>query len=137
VIKIHHIGYAVQDLEAAVNQLLELGYAKSGDTTCDNGRKVGIQFMANGPYLVELISPLSENSPVNNILRKIGNSPYHICYEVDDMVSEITGLSRKGYIVLEDAQEALAIDKRRVAFLYHDDVGLIELVESATGVSSP
>jgi len=136
VIKIHHIGYAVQDLEKSINEFFELGYSKKGDTTHDHKRKVAIQFMKNGIHIIELIAPLSESSPINSILMKVGNSPYHMCYEVDDMVSEITRLSQKAYIVLEDAQEALAIDRRRVAFLYHDDVGLIELIESATGISS-
>jgi methylmalonyl-CoA/ethylmalonyl-CoA epimerase len=129
-LKIHHLGYAVQDLEASVDEFKRLGYDQRGDTTRDWERKVAIQFMTNGPYLIELIAPLSSDSPVNNILSKVGNSPYHICYEVDNIDAEISRLSGETYILIENTSEALAIGKRKVAFLYHADVGLIELINS-------
>ena len=135
-LKIHHLGYAVEDLEASTREFSKLGYARIGDTTHDRERKVAIQFMKSGPYLIELIAPLGESSPVNSVLTKVGNSPYHICYEVDNIDAEISRLSGEAYLLVENANEALAIDKRKVAFLYHADMGLVELIESQKSISS-
>ncbi|MFX0125917.1 MAG: VOC family protein [Candidatus Hodarchaeota archaeon] len=128
--KIHHIGYAVRDLKVSVPEFLKLGYKNLTETIFDEIRNVAIQFMKNDSYLIELIAPLNDNSPVDNILSKIGNSPYHICYEVDDLFYQIKRFSDEGYLVIEDAKEALGIDNQRVAFLFSSKVGLIELIEA-------
>jgi methylmalonyl-CoA/ethylmalonyl-CoA epimerase len=128
--KIHHIGYAVRDLEASVPEFLKLGYKNVNVTILDEIRKVAIQFMKNDSYLIELIAPLNDNSPVDNILSKIGNTPYHICYEVDDLSYQIKRFSDEGYLLIEDAKEALGVDNHRVAFLFSSKVGLIELIEA-------
>jgi len=41
-----------------------------GDPFNDEDRKVQIQFLENKPYIVELISPLDNCSPVSGILKK-------------------------------------------------------------------
>ena len=65
--KLDHIGYAVKNMDKALSSFVALGYEVCGDETEDIERKVRIQFLidADGSK-VELISPLSEDSPVSH-----------------------------------------------------------------------
>ena len=75
-------------------------------------------------------APVDENSPVNRTLDKMGVTPYHCCYSVDDMEGAIARLKKIKFVPLIKAVEACAIGGRRVCFLFNKKVGLIELVES-------
>ncbi len=62
--------------------------------------------------------------------KKIGNSPYHICYEVDNLENAIEELGQKRFVLWEEPQIAPAIDDRRVAVLVNGQMGMIELLET-------
>ena len=127
--KIHHIGYAVKDLENSIKEFGKLGYNRIEKTITDKKRKVLIQFMKNAEYLIELIAPLNKESPITNILKTQGNSPYHICYETNDIDNKIKKLNNDGFAIITKLLEAPAIDNKKVIFLYKKNMGLIELVE--------
>ena len=63
------------------------------------------------------------------ILDKIGNTPYHFCYETKDIENTITELKKQRYMVVEKPSEAIALHNQFVAFLYHPKYGLLELLE--------
>jgi methylmalonyl-CoA/ethylmalonyl-CoA epimerase len=129
--RINHIGYAVQDLNAAVSSFLKLGYRVCRTEVEDHARNVRICFLQDpGGMKVELIAPLNETSPVSVWLQKNGSSPYHICYESEDLISDIATLRRSGFILVEPPLSAPAMDCRQAAFLYGKNTGLIELVEN-------
>ena len=79
---------------------------------------------------IELLAPVDEKSPVNRTLATSGVTPYHICYETTDIESTVKELRKKQFVCVSKPVPACAIQNKRVAFLYHKDVGLIELVES-------
>ncbi len=128
--KIHHIGYAVSNLGLAIKQFTNLGYVPKGDPFNDEDRKVQIQFLENRPYIVELVSPLDNCSPVSGILKKMGSCPYHICYETDDIQRSANDLLKENYHLVGPIKKAPAIRDRLVAFLYHKDLGIIELIQT-------
>ena len=84
--KIHHIGYAVKNIEKSIEVFKNLEY-HIGETIRDDLRKVNICFVEKDGYVVELISPIDKNqeSIVDGVLKKSGNGPYHICYVVSNM----------------------------------------------------
>ena len=127
--KVHHIGYAVKNIEDSIKEFERLGYSKVKNTVIDNKRNVIIQFIQNEEYLIELVAPLKEESPVTNILKKQGNSPYHICYETNDIDNKIKELSNNGFTIIAKLSEAPAINNKKVVFLYKRDAGLIELIK--------
>jgi len=127
--KIHHIGYAVNNIEDSLNEFKKLGYKCVENKIVDKKRKVIIQFIKNGDYLIELVAPLGKESPVTNLLKKQGNSPYHICYETDNLEKEIKDLDDDGFVIISDLLKAPAINNKKVIFLYKKEIGLIELVE--------
>jgi methylmalonyl-CoA/ethylmalonyl-CoA epimerase len=131
VLKVHHIGYAVKDLRKSLDLFSNIGYEIITEPKKDYKRYVEIAFVKNGNYLVELISPMDDKSPITNYLTKIGNTPYHLCYETRDIEKAIADLRKQRYLVVEKPSEAIAIDNKRVAFLYHPSYGLLELLETS------
>lgn len=130
--RIDHIGYAVQDLQAATAAFLDMGYRPCGDAVEDRGRNVAIRFLCDPAGVrVELIAPLGEDSPVSAWLRKNGNSPYHICYESEKLAADVAALKKKGFMVVQPSLPAPAMEDRNVCFMYNRNTGLIELVETA------
>ena len=128
--RIDHIGYAIQDLSADIGFFLNLGYRLYQEALEDHERGVEICFLTdpNG-VKVELVAPMQEGSPIDAWLQKNGNSPYHICYESENLVEDIALLKEKGFMVLRSPQVAPAMNNRYVSFLYSRSSGLIELVE--------
>lgn len=126
--KFHHIGVACESIEDTAGQYALLGYTASPVVT-DPLQNIKISFLTHPDMpLVELLAPVDGNSPVVDVLKKNGTTPYHICYSVDDLDSAIKDLRKKRYIVVSKPKPANAIEGNRVAFLYHKAMGLIELV---------
>ena len=128
---VDHIGYAVKDIEKARADFVRLGYAFE-EIVEDPDRNVLLLFGDNDGYRIELIATLDEDqpSPVKEILRKNGPTPYHLCYRTDDLEREIQALKAERWIVVTPPKRAIAFgDGGRVAFLLKRSVGMIELVE--------
>ena len=121
--KIHHIGYLVQNIEKAQAQFKELGFTESTQLFSDELRGIYIIFMEKDGYVIEIISPSKDNSIVSNLIKTHKNSPYHID---DDMKS----LKRNKYIKITDLEPAIAFDNRKVVFFLHPYLGMIEVVDA-------
>ncbi len=78
---------------------------------------------------IELIEPVSDSSPVCNIIAKSGVTPYHFCYEVKNIEKSIMVLKNNKFVLLVKPTIAVAMDNRLIAFLYNKSFGLIELVQ--------
>lgn len=134
--KIHHIAYAVTDIDEARSAFTDLGYREAVGFSRENDekRKVEILFLANEQgNLIELVAPLSEDSPISKILKKESGSatPYHICFETDSLDEAIRSLRSKGFFLIEEKAPAPAIHDNDVAFLFKRGCGIIELVSIA------
>lgn len=126
---IHHVGYLVKKLERARKAFEGLGYAVEQETVRDEYRKIDILFLIKDGYRVELVAPYDSTSVVAGLLPRIGNSPYHFCYEVDNLDAEVERLRDERYVVSADPAPAPACGGRRVVFLIHPFMGMIELLE--------
>ena len=127
--KIHHIGYLVRKMDKAIPAFERLEYTVRESTVLDDYRNVHICFLEKDGYVVELVSPANKESVVSDLLKKIGNSPYHICYETESFDNDIRELLEQKYVICSETHEACAIDGKRVCFLIHPYLGMIELVE--------
>jgi methylmalonyl-CoA/ethylmalonyl-CoA epimerase len=124
----HHIGYAVYNIESTAAYYLTANWQMSNIQT-DVIQNAKIAFLAKERMpLIELIAPVNENSPITKTLSKVGVTTYHICYEVDDIYESITELRKQKYILIFNPVEAIALDNRKICYLYNKNVGLIELV---------
>ena len=128
--KIHHIGYLVKNMASSITVFVNLGYSVKQAPIYDADRDIDICFMENGAFMVELVAPRPECKLFRSLQKKIGNAPYHICYITDDFVADMKVLQDNEYTVLIPPSKAVAIDNRLVVFMFHEEVGIIELVES-------
>ena len=79
---------------------------------------------------MELIEPVSEDSPMYPLLKNYKNTPYHFCYEVENLDNAIKEMESQRYHVIQEPERAPCIEERRVAFMFHPNMGIVELVEA-------
>lgn len=129
-LKIHHIGYLVKKMDAAIRSFENLGYQITQDRVYDNIREVEICFMQKDGYCIELVSPVSDTSVVSGLVKRYKNSPYHICYETQDFEKDYQTLLENGFIAIDTPTPAPALQNREVVFLSGAAMGMIELIKS-------
>lgn len=126
----HHIGIACRDIAKTQAFYLQMGYTASPIVE-DPLQHVRISFLEkDGAPRLELLEPLDEINPVARTLDTVGVSPYHMCYEVQDIEAAIADLRRQRFLLVNGPVPACAMENRRIAFLYQKNNGLIELVEA-------
>lgn len=126
---IHHIGYLVKNIDKATSEFQKLGYSIIKEKCYDDYRKVDITFLRKNEYCVELVSPTADDSVVSGLMSRFKNSPYHICYEVDDLEAAASDIMNNGFTAMDTPTPAPAIDGHRVQFFMNRFMGMIELVE--------
>lgn len=83
-IYIDHIGWAVNSIEDAMEKFTFLGYTAKENVCIDRTRKVKLALLNDAEgYVIELVAPVAEDSPVSDLLQKVGPTPYHICLTVN------------------------------------------------------
>ena len=127
-LKVHHIGYLVKKMDAAIQSFENLGYQMIQGTIYDDIRKVNICFLDKDGYQIELVSPVSEDSVVSGLMKKYKNSPYHICYETENFDEDYQTLTENGFTAIDTPTPAPALKNREVVFLMHASMGMIELL---------
>ena len=76
---------AVKDIKSTAAIYVIGGYACS-ETIFDPIQNVNICWLTKeGMPIVELLEPVNDDSPVNKTLEKNGVTPYHTCYEVENI----------------------------------------------------
>ena len=128
-LKVHHIGYLVKKIDAAISSFEKLGYQIKQNTVYDDIRKVNICFMEKDGYCIELVSPAAEDSVVSGLMKRFKNSPYHICYETDDFEKDYMTLVSGGFVAIDTPTPAPALGGRKVVFLSSASMGMIELIK--------
>ena len=101
--KIHHIGVAVRSLDEALkfySQTLGLPVQASA-TVEEQGVKAAL--LTIGQSEIELLEPLSPESPIGRFLERKGEGLHHVCFQTPDVAAELEGLKAKG-VELVDQQ---------------------------------
>ncbi len=129
--RFHHIGYAVHEIRETAAYYINAGWQLSDEIT-DEKQNSKISFLTREGFpLIELVAPVDEKSPVVEILKKNGVTAYHVCYEVDDIDEAISKLRKLQYVQLFKPVEAIALNNRKICYLYNNKTGLIEIIEKA------
>jgi methylmalonyl-CoA/ethylmalonyl-CoA epimerase len=131
--RIDHIGVAVEQLEPALElyrDSFELGLAHR-EIVQEQG--VEAVLLDVGENHVELLAPLSPETPVGRFLARHGPGLHHVAYQVADIDSTLAALKQAG-LALIDEQPRTGIRGSRVAFMHPRATGgvLTEIVEPAT-----
>lgn len=133
-----HVGMLVHDIAGAREALLPLGYDTPSERFVDERQGIYIQFVTRSsdptaPKL-ELVQPLRDDSVVSNLLVKTGATPYHLCLRVPALEPALESLHDQGYAVLGTPAPSAAFGGALFCFLYHRNLGLVELVDASAEV---
>jgi methylmalonyl-CoA/ethylmalonyl-CoA epimerase len=128
--KIHHLGYAVEDLDAASRLYQERFGAllEEPETVADQGVKA-VMFRV-GESRIELLEPTGPDTPVGRFLAKRGEGLHHVAFQVEDIEATLGELGRDG-VELIDEKPRVGAGGTRMAFVHPKSVHgvLTELVE--------
>ena len=130
--KIDHFGFLSKNIESTretFKKLLEVSREQKAPIIIDEVRKCKICFIEQDGYRIEIIEPYKD-SKIYPLLHKYKNTYYHICCEISSMKEEIERLQSKGFVITQEPEPAVAFEGRRVAFLLHPFLGIVELVEN-------
>ncbi len=118
---IHHLGVAVDDLDAAVATYERVFGAELEHRATVPDQGVEAAAMLVGGSRVELLASLGEETPVGRFLARRGPGMHHVAYEVDDVASELATLAADG-VELIDAEPRAGLFGLQVAFVHPDAV---------------
>lgn len=128
-LKFHHIGLAVFDFSKVIPFYEAQGY-HNDIVIYDPEQNVEVCVLSHPTSpKIELLAPHDESSPINNILKKSGATPYHICYEVENIEEAISELKKERFMPVSKPKVSNTFDNHRVCFLIKKDIGLIEIIE--------
>ncbi|OWY71173.1 hypothetical protein B7486_11260 [cyanobacterium TDX16] len=127
----HHVGVAVRELSAAVEQLAALfGARTDSEIVHDPEQGVFIQFVTVAGLRIELLAPAADPCPLDPILKR-GVAIYHVAYEVPDLDAELRRLSTTQVRLVSHPKPAVAFGGRRVAFVVFQGM-MFELIEAGS-----
>ena len=131
-----HIAIAVPDLEKAIERFMT-DFGLSFDGTEDvTSAKTKTAFFSLPPTHIELVHPLNGEGPIAKYLEKRPGGIHHLCFQTDDIDSDVARLQAQGYEFLSDGPMPGAHDAR-VIFIHPKscDGVLIELSQPSESVS--
>jgi methylmalonyl-CoA epimerase len=132
--RIDHVAVAVEDLDAALALYSEhLGFELVHRERVEE-QGVDAVLLDVGENHIELLSPLSPETPVGKFLAKKGSGLHHVAYQTADIDAELERLRGAG-LRLIDEQPRVGIRNSRIAFLHPASTGgvLTEIVEPPKG----
>ena len=118
---VHHLGFAVTDLDAAVSTYLRLFGASLEHRDAVGDQGVEAASVLVGESRVELLAPTGEDTPVGRFLAKRGPGMHHVAYEVDDVGAALDELERNGAELI-DRSPRRGLFGLEVAFVHPDAV---------------
>ena len=128
---IHHLGVAVDDLDAALATYQRLFGARLEHRETVPEQGVEAASLRIGGDRVELLASLGEETPVGKFLADRGPGMHHVAYEVDDVGAALDELAAKGAELI-DERPRRGLFGLEVAFVHPDAVhGVLSEVVSA------
>jgi methylmalonyl-CoA/ethylmalonyl-CoA epimerase len=127
--KIEHIGYLTGNIENTASTFMALGYELKGTVFNDERQQCRIAFVEKlGEVRIELVEPYEDNEPMLKMLKKKGVTPYHVCYEVDDVEVVFKELNEEGWLPMFAPVPAPAFDNRLICYMFKQEIGFVEFV---------
>jgi methylmalonyl-CoA/ethylmalonyl-CoA epimerase len=129
---IDHVGVAVADLEAALALYRDgLGMPLvHRETVAEQGVEAALLDVGDGH--VELVCPLSPDTPVGKFLERRGPGLHHVAYRVESVTDTLRACTAAGLRLIDETPRT-GIRGSQVAFLHPASTGgvLTEIVQPA------
>lgn len=129
-IKVEHIGIAVNTLADSVPLFEKLLKSQCYRTEVVENEKVNTAFLKTGNTKIELLESTDTNGIIAKFIEKKGEGVHHIAFEVENIESEMQRLKNEGFILLNEYPKKGA-DNKLVCFLHPKTTNsvLIELCQ--------
>src|ERR1044071_2309339 len=100
--KIHHIGIATNGIDGASELWKDLLDLKVDH--CENvpSQRVRVCMLPVGESRLELLEPMSADSPISKFLEKRGGGIHHIAVSVENIRSALDDLKQKGARLIDE-----------------------------------
>lgn len=130
-LKFHHIGIFVRNLEDGITSLLNIiPSEKISPIIKDEVLGVMVQFLSDSSGIIyELVAPYGNNNPVENVLNTKKNILNHVAYISNDFSNDSYNLRAGGAIPIGKPNPAKAFNGKQVAFFLIQLGFIIELIE--------
>ena len=119
---VHHVGIAVDDLDAAIARYRSLFGAELDHRERVDDQGVEAASLHVGGSRVELLAPLGPDTPVGRFLAKRGPGLHHVAFETDDVAGELARLRAEG-VQLIDEEPRRGMFGLEVAFVHPEATG--------------
>jgi len=121
-LSVHHLGIAVEDLDAAL-----LVYSDLFGATLEHRERVDEQgveaaSLRVGESRIELLEPLAPETPVGRFLAKRGPGMHHVAFAVADVGAELARLKAHD-VLLVDETPRRGLFGLQVAFVHPEATG--------------
>ena len=128
--RIHHLGYAVEDIDAASKFYEDNFGASPGEPEVVDEQGVVATMFRVGESSIELVQPTRPNAPVGKFLARRGEGFHHVAFEVENLAVTLAELKRNGVEVI-DEEPRRGAGGTRMAFVHPKGAFgvLTELVE--------
>lgn len=127
--EIDHVAIAVADLDEACARYEQRLGAEVTHREVVPGQAVEVAFIeVAGETSIELVSPVSDGSPLTRFLKRRGEGLHHVCFRVADVDAALTRAREDGLEVIDHGGRPGARGSR-VGFLHPSAFGgvLVEL----------
>lgn len=132
--RLDHIAIAVANLEEAMRFYIEaLGLSLNSIEEVDE-QGVRLAKLAVADTHIELLEPLSKETPVGKFLQTRGAGLHHICFGVDNIEARIEHLKSRGTALINETPRRGA-GGAQIAFIHPKATGGV-LIELSQGVES-
>ncbi len=129
IVKIDHIGIAVNNLEDTVKLYTDAFGLKVGEIETVEDQKVRAAVIPVGESRIELLETTDPEGPIGKYIARRGEGVHHLALEVSDIRSMLKILKGKG-IPLIDMEPRIGAGGAKMAFLHPKGAKvLMELVE--------
>ena len=132
--RIYHLGYAVEDIDAAARFYVENFGAEPSERDAVEEQGIVATMFPVGESQIERVQPTGLDSPVGKFLAKHGEGFQPVAFLVDDLEAALCDLKSKG-VRLIDESPMIGAGGSRMAFLHPKGAFgmLTELVELSEG----
>ncbi len=128
--KISHLGIATKGIDEALKFWQDALGLENIHTETVEDQKVRVAMLPLGETNIELLEPISEDSPIQKFLEKRGGGIHHIAVEVDNIEESLVKLKNQGMRLI-DEKPRVGAEGCLVAFVHPSSAGgvLMELVQ--------
>jgi len=118
---VHHVAFAVDDLDEAVDRYRSFFGAEVELRGRLDDQGVEAVYLRLGEGRVELVSALAEDTPVGRFLARRGPGMHHVGFAVTDVSATVDELAARGASVVEPAPRP-GLGGHQVAFVHPDSL---------------